>query len=93
MDNWTPKLQFGSGTMDREKLVRDVIFHLFWTQTIDWDIKPFMTEENIRIANTAINIARQQLPREKLFDPDAIYQRCVLLFRLPGAFYFYKHWC
>ena len=77
---------------DRTKLVRDLISHLFWSRTTNYDTKAFETDENIEVVNRAIDIARQQLPRRLIYDERAVYMRCVRLFNM-DAYYWYKRWC
>ena len=77
---------------DRDGLVKSLIKHLFWGQTLDFNTEMFETEENVEIVNRAIDIARCQLPTYLIRDESAVYQRCVELFRM-GAYYFYKNWC
>lgn len=75
-----------------DKLIKDLINHLFWTKTIDYNTETFETDENIAAVKIAINIAKCQLPARCANDDAALYQRCVELFRM-GGFYFYRHWC
>ena len=77
---------------DRDNLIKSLIKHLFWTQTLDYNTESFETEENIEIVNRAIDIARCQLPMHCIKNQEVVYQRCVELFRA-GAYYFYKNWC
>lgn len=76
----------------RHELVKDLIKHLFWGQTTDYNTTEFETDENIEIVERAINIAKCQLPIHCVNNEEAIYQRCVELFRM-GAYQFYKDWC
>ena len=76
----------------RPDLVKALIKHCFWGRNGCIDTRVYETPDNIAVVNRAIDIARQQLPRECLFDDRAVFQRCVTLFRA-DAFYWYARWC
>ena len=75
-----------------DNLRQALIKHLFWGKTLDYNTSAFETPESLAAVEIAINIAKQQLPARCAHNENAIYQRCVELFRM-GGFYWYKHWC
>lgn len=55
--------------MDRDILVKDLIRHLFWTQTVDFDTRPFETEENKILVNRVINIIFEHVRDRVVYLP------------------------